>query len=684
MSVAEGELLWTPSAAFAANSNLARYMRWLAERGIAHDGYESLRHWSVTEPEAFWASIWAYFDVESTQPYERVMTAQPMPGTRWFPGARVNFARHVLRHEAVRRDEPAVLHRSELREPAALTWGELGTAVRAVATALRARGIVPGDRVVSYLPNIVETLVAMLATASIGAVWASAAPEFGASFVIDRFAQVAPKAIFVADGYRFAGKTFDRTGEARAIVAGLPSLEFAVTLPYLNPAAAFDLGALPAVAWGELVGTQAPSAEAFAFFGASENDPLWILFSSGTTGLPKAIVHPHAGILVETFKNLGFHANLGPASTMFFYTTTGWMMWNALVSSLVLGAKIVLYDGHPMHPGPDLLWSIAAETGATCLGSSPTFVKQMRDHGIVPRERFDFSALEQIFLSGSPSTPETFAWLYDNVKADFWVTSQSGGTEFCSGLAVAVPILPVYAGEIQARALGIDVRVWDEGGHDVVDEIGELVIAAPSPSMPLYLWNDPGDERYRATYFDRYPGVWRHGDFAKINARGGCYVYGRSDATLNRYGVRIGSAEIYRALEELPGVADALIVCLELPNGDFYMPLFVKPAAGTDADDALKKRIVGQLRSRCSPRHVPDDIHGVPAIPYTLSAKKMEIPVRRILAGFAPGAVVDRESLADPSSLDWYVAFAREAPQLAPFRTTVPPHSIRTNSGGPT
>jgi acetoacetyl-CoA synthetase len=668
VTVAEGELLWTPSATFAAQSNLGRYMRWLEGRGRTNADYEALRRWSVAEPDAFWSSLWDFFDVRSTQPYGRVVTGT-MPDARWFTGSRVNFTEHVLRHEAARRNEGAVLHRGEVRSPEQMTWGELGTAVRNVATALRARGIRPGDRVVSYMPNIAETVIAMLATAAIGATFASAAPEFGPRFVIERFEQIAPKAIFVADGYRFGGKAFDRSEEVRAIVAGLPTLELVVTLPYLNAVAGFAAGGA-AASWAEMVAEPSGAPESFAYAEVGEEHPLWILFSSGTTGLPKAIVHSHVGILLECYKNLGFHANLGPASTMFFYTTTGWMMWNALLSSLLLGAKIVLYDGHPMYPGPDLLWSIAAESKATCFGSSPTFVKQMRDHGLVPGKRFDLAPLQSIFLSGSPSTPETFAWLYENVKPDFWVTSQSGGTEFCSGLVVGVPILPVYAGEIQARTLGIDVRVWDDAGRDLVEGIGELVVTAPSPSMPLYLWNDPGGARYRASYFDRYPGVWRHGDFAKINARGGCYVYGRSDATLNRFGVRIGSAEIYRALEELGDVADSLIVCLELPNGDFFMPLFVRPASGATLDAALKTRIVAHLRQRCSPRHVPDEIHAVPAIPYTLSSKKMEIPVRRILAGFDPTTVVDRESLADPASLDWFVRFAHDAPQLAAFRSS--------------
>jgi acetoacetyl-CoA synthetase len=666
MTVIEGQLLWSPRPEFAAVSNIAHYMLWLAERGVHHEDYEALRRWSIEDPDAFWGSLWDYFAIASSRPYERVRTADAMPRTRWFPASLVNYAEHMLREAAVRPNDIAVEHRSEARPSGSMSWGELEAAVRSVATALRAHGIGPGDRVVAYLPNIVETLVAMLATTAIGATWASAAPEFGARFVIERFAQVTPSVILIADGYRFGGKTFDRRPEAAAIVAGLPTLRLVITLPLLDPRAAFAPTEAPQLTWSSLAATAPPAT--FAYERVGENHPLWVLFSSGTTGLPKAIAHAHAGILIECYKNLAFHANLGSASTMFLYTTTGWMMWNALVSSLLVGAKIVLYDGHPALPSPDVLWEIVAETKTTCMGSSPTFVKQMRDRGIVPRTAYDLEALQSVFLSGSPSTPETFAWFYENVAADLWVTSQSGGTEFCSGLLGGVPILPVYAGEIQARTLGIDVRVLDDDGNEQIDEIGELVVAAPAPSMPIFLWGDEDDDRYRATYFDRYPDVWRHGDFAKINARGGAYVYGRSDATLNRYGVRIGSAELYRALDELDGVTDALIVCLELPDGDFYMPLFVRAAPGRDVDDALRKRIIAHLRERCSPRHVPDEILGVPSIPYTLSAKKMEIPVRRILAGHDPLHVVDRESLADPSSLEWFVAFAQTEPRLASFR----------------
>ena len=669
MSIAEGELLWTPSAAFAERSNLAVYMRRLAERGRHFADYEALRSWSVRDPNSFWASVWEFFDVRSTQPYASVRSSANMPGTRWFTGARVNYAEHVLRHEETRATEIAVIARSEARADSTLTWGELGRAVRAVATALRARGVRKGDRVAAYLPNIPETLVAMLATVSIGAVWSSAAPEFGAPFVIDRFAQLEPTVLLVVDGYRFAGKDYDRSAEARSIVAGLPGVKLVVSLAYLRPDEQMTFAGA-SIAWTDLLANSGSRAAEFAYEGAGEDDPLWVLFSSGTTGLPKAIVHSHAGIIVESLKNLGFHADLRPSSTMFFYTTTGWMMWNALVSSLLLGARIVLYDGHPLFPNGERLWRIAAETGTTCFGCSPTFVKLMQQNGVAPGRICDLSALESVFLSGSPSTAETFAWMYDEVGRDLWVTSQSGGTEFCSGLCVGVPILPVYAGEIQARTLGIDVQVWDDRGRPSIDEVGELVVASPAPSMPLYLLGDDDGERYRATYFDRYPGAWWHGDFAKVNARGGCYVYGRSDATLNRHGVRIGSAEIYRALDELDGVADALIVCLELPEGGFYMPLFVRTAEGVALDDALRARIAGHLRERCSPRHVPDEIVAAPAIPYTLSAKKMEVPVRRILAGADRAGVAAREALADPAVLDWYVAFARSAPQLAPFLAT--------------
>jgi acetoacetyl-CoA synthetase len=655
----EGELLWTPDPAVAAQSAVARFMRFLDARGHRFETYEDLRRWSVTDLDGFWAAVWDFFEVRSSQPYARVLDRRTMPGAVWFEGARVNYAEHLLRHEeCAQAGETAIVHSSELRPLANMSWHELGGAVRTVATRLRALGVRPGDRVAAYMPNIPETVVAMLATIAVGAVWSSAAPEFGARTVIDRFAQIEPKLLLATDGYRFGGKDFDRASEVRAILAELPTVERVVWLPYLDPASRAPVaGAMP---WSELAGGPPVAANAFAYERVAHDHPLWVLFSSGTTGLPKPILHGHAGILVEHLKSTGLQQNLGPSSRMFFYTTTGWMMFNALVSALLQGASIVLYDGHPAHPGPALLWQLAADARATCFGASPTFVQLMQKAGIVPRERFDLSALTSVLLTGSPVTPESTAWFYDAVKRDLWVTSPSGGTELCAGLVGGSPLLPVYAGEIQTRLLGMDVHAWNERGEAVIGEVGELVVTSPMPSMPLRFMNDPGDVRYRETYFEHFPGVWRHGDFLKINERGGCYIYGRSDSTLNRYGVRIGSAEIYRAVERLDEIADSLVVCLELPGGGFFMPLFVKLADGVALDDALRQRIAAKLRSDCSPRHVPDDIYAVPAIPYTLTGKKMEIPVRRILAGTPPEKAASREAMMQPAALDWYIAFARD------------------------
>ena len=661
----EGRLLWTPDRAFAASTQVARFMEAQAARGRRFSSYEDLRRWSVTDLEGFWSAVWSFFDVRSDAPYERVLDGRAMPGTTWFPGARVNYAEHMLRYEErAAPGEAALVHSSELRPLAQTSWHELGAQVRTLATSLRELGVRPGQRVAAYMPTIPETAVAMLATIAVGGVWSSAAPEFGARTVIDRFAQIEPTVLFVADGYRFGGKDFDRIGEIRAILAELPSVRHVVWLRYLH-AEATTIPLDGAVAWSALFERKAPARDAFRYERLGSRDPLWILFSSGTTGLPKAIVHDHVGILVEHLKSTGLAQNLGPDSRSFFYTTTGWMMFNALLSALLQGASVVLYDGHPAHPSPRLLWQLCADARATSFGASPTYVQIMRKFGIEPRVEFDVSALTGVLLTGSPVTPEATAWFYDNVKRDLWVTSPSGGTELCAGLVGGTPLLPVRAGEIQARLLGMDVHAWNDAGEDVVDEVGELVVTSPAPSMPIAFWNDPDGTRYRETYFAHFPGVWRHGDFLKINERGGCYIYGRSDSTLNRFGVRIGSSEIYRTVEALDAVADSLIVCLELDGGGFYMPLFVKtssPAAAVDPS-ALRAQIVERLRADCSPRHVPDEIHVVPEIPYTLTGKKMEIPIRRILAGVAPEKVASRDAMMNPPALDWFVAFARARSQ---------------------
>jgi acetoacetyl-CoA synthetase len=657
-TVTEGTLLWTPSAELVASSHMRRYMDWLREhRGLTFAGYEQLRIWSITDPSGFWGSLWEYFAVESSTPYASVLAGDSMIAARWFEGCRLNYAEHLLRHEArAGHDEVAILYASELQPLAGMTWRELGEQVRKVATHLRSVGIQPGDRVVSFMPNIPETIIAMIACVAIGAVWSAASPEFGSPTVVDRFAQIQPTLLFAVDGYTFGGRAFNRVVEVRKIVDALPTLKHVVWIDELQPGKLPDPSWRP---WSELLAGEAIPPNAFKFFRGEWNHPLWIVFSSGTTGLPKAIVHGHAGMLLEHLKLVNLHFNLRPGARLFFYTTTGWMMWNIVVSSLLAGATAVLYDGNPTHPSPDLLWKIAAEAKVTHMGASPTFLGAMRSARLEPGRDYDLSALEMVTVSGSPCTPELFEWIYTAVKADVFVASQSGGTEICSAFVGAVPILPVYAGEIQERMLGMDVRVWNDAGQELSDEVGELVVTRAFPSMPLYFWDDPGNQRYLDAYFRAFRGVWRHGDFVKINSRGGCFVYGRSDSTLNRHGVRIGTAEIYRAMEKLPEVIDSLVVCCELDDGSFFMPLFVQLPRSAQLDDDLREMIRQQLRRDGSPRHVPDRIEQVEAIPYTLTRKKMEIPVRRILMGVPAERAASRDAMANPTALDPFVEFRR-------------------------
>ncbi|TXI85991.1 MAG: acetoacetate--CoA ligase [Cupriavidus sp.] len=662
--VREGDLLWEPSERIIESAPLTRFLRWLQEeRGLQFSDYEALRHWSVTDLEGFWSAVWEHYQVISETPHQAVLDRRVMPGARWFEGSRVNFAEHVLRYEAsVALDQVAIHHRAEARPPGELTWQQLGGQVRRLATRLRALGIQPGDRVVSYMPAVPETAVAMLATLSIGAVWSSAAPEFGSKTVIERFSQIQPKLMFAADGYHFAGKGFGRESEVRSIVAALASLEQVVWLRSLD--ADGPLPDLPSIiTWEEVLAGEDIAREQFRYERVPTDHPLWVVFSSGTTGLPKAIVHGHQGALLEYIKMMHLHMNLGPESVMFFYTTTGWIMWNVLLSSLLTGASIVLYDGSPVHPQADMLWNIAAETGVTCFGASPSYVQMMEKGDIVPKDRHNLSRLQAVSVSGAPATPETFEWCYRSIKRDIWVLSLSGGTEACGAFVGGVPTLPVHAGEMQARSLGMDVQVWSEDGarRNLVDEVGELVVASPFPSMPLKFWGDDDGARYHDAYFSTFPGVWRHGDYIKVNARGGCFIYGRSDSTLNRHGIRIGTAEIYRAVEQVEGIADSLIVCCEQSDGGFYMPLFVKLKPGHALDEGMKKRIAAKLRADCSPRHVPDEILQVPDVPYTLSGKKTEVPVRKLLMGASVDKVISRDALKNPSSIEWYAAFAGAA-----------------------
>src|SRR6266850_602987 len=576
MSVTEGELLWTPSAECFATSHLPPYLHWLErERGLTFVDYEELWRWSVSDIEAFWQSIWDYFKVRSSAPHTKVLASRKMPGADWFPGARLNYAEHILRHE--RPDAEALVHFSERTPITTLSWIDLGNRVRTLATELRTMGVKPGDRVAAYLPNGPEAVIALLATTSIGAIWSACGPDFGTRGVLERFSQLAPKVMFCVDGYQYAGKPFSRKAEIRDIIAGLPSLERVVYLPYLERNDREPLSK-NCVLWEELFKRPPVGAAEFTFEQVPFAHPLWILFSSGTTGLPKAIVHGHGGIILEQLKLMHFHMDLPRRGRMFFFTTTGWMMWNFLVSSLLVDVVPVLYDGNPAWPQADALWKVVEDTGTCFFGASPTYQQILEKNAIVPREHFALSKLTAIMLAGSPVSPECMKWFYDNVKQDLWVLTGSGGTDVCTGFTGGVQTLPVYAGEMQARSLGIAAHAFNAKGESVIDEVGELVITEPMPSMPVYFWNDPDNKKYRESYFQEFPGSWRHGDFFRVNGRGGCFVSGRSDATLNRHGVRIGTAEIYRSLATLPGVDDALIVNLDLPGGHFFMPLFVKLA----------------------------------------------------------------------------------------------------------
>ncbi len=660
--VREGDLLWTPGPDRVGRANLTAFARWLSrERGLDFDGYDAVWHWSVTDLDGFWQAVWDYCGIQASVPPTAVLGARTMPGADWFPGARLNYAQHVLRRE--RPGEDALYYQSETTPLAGLAWPDLANGVRVLATRLRAMGVRPGDRVASCMPNIPQTVIAMLATTSIGAVWASCSPDFGWRGVSDRFAQLAPKVLFCVDSYRYGGQDYDRSAEMAQIITLLPGLEQVIHVP--GPAGRAIAGTLRAQAWDELMDHPAVPAAEFEFEQVPFGHPLWILFSSGTTGLPKAIIHSHGGILIEQLKLQTFNMDLRPADRLFFYTTAGWMMWNFLVSSLLLGVRPLLYDGNPAYPDPGVLWEMAQNARVTLFGASPAYVDLLSKAGLVPAEKYDLSALDAVMLAGSPVSAQTAAWFYRNVKRDLWLHVGSGGTDVCTGFTGGVPTLPVYAGEHQARNLGVSAFAFNDRGEPVTGEVGEMVITQPMPSMPVRLWNDDDGELYRRTYFADFPGVWRQGDFFKVNERGGCFVLGRSDATLNRFGIRIGTAEIYAALESVEEVADALIVNLDLPGGGFFMPLFVTLTEGAVLDDALRGKIGERLRTQYTSRHVPDQIIEVPAIPATLTGKKMEVPVRKILLGARPDDAANRNAMANPQALD---AFARYASTQQDYR----------------
>jgi acetoacetyl-CoA synthetase len=656
-SVIEHQPLWEPSEEMRRSTELTRFMDWAGERhGRRFADYSELWQWSVDELEDFWADIWEFCGVRASKPYERVLASHEMPGTSWFEGAELNYAENVLLAD---RDPQAVaiVHTSELRPLRELTWGELSICVAEAAGGLRALGVVPGDRVVAYMPNILETVIAFLAVSSIGAVWSSAAPEFGARSVIDRFAQIEPKVLLTVDGYRHGGKDFDRTAVVRGILAELPTVEHVVVLPYLSPEVDPAAVAPDALAWSELLERgqgQEPRFEQLPF-----DHPLWVLYSSGTTGLPKAIVQSQGGILVEQLKKSRLHLDLRRGDRMFWFTTTGWMMWNFLIGCLHSDAAIVLYDGSPGHPDLGALWELAERARITCMGVSAGLLASTEKAGVRPAREYDLGALRAIGSTGSPLAPESFRWVYAEVGSDIWLFSTSGGTDVCTAFVGGCPLLPVYEGELQARMLGCAVEAWDEQGRSVIDEVGELVITEPMPSMPIYFWDDPDGERLRESYFSMFPGVWRHGDWIRITPRGGAVIYGRSDSTINRQGVRMGTSEIYRAAAAVEEVLDTLVVDVPRADGELSMILFVTLREGVVLDDELAARIKRRIREDCSPRHVPNEVRQIQEVPRTLSGKVLEVPVKRILMGADPSKAASVDSLANPASLDYFVELAK-------------------------
>ena len=616
--------------------------------------YNPLWEWSATEIEEFWASIWDFFSVQASTPYTEVLPDRAMPGANWFAGAELSYPEHIFRGK--NDADTAVLHASELRDLGEITWGELREQVAAAAAGLRALGVGPGDRVVAYMPNIPETLVAFLATSSIGAVWSSCSPDFGAASVVDRFAQIEPKVLFCVDGYRYGGRDFDRTNVVAGLQSVMPTLERTVVLPYLGPEP--DMTPLqPAITWGELLesGRGAP----LTFEHVPFDHPLWVLYSSGTTGLPKAIVQGHGGILLEQLKKLNLHVDAQEGDHLFWFTTTGWMMWNFLIGGLLTPASIVLYDGSPGHPDMGVLWDLAEGTGMTCFGTSASYIAACMKAGVEPGTGRNLSRLRSVGSTGSPLSPEGFEWVYQHVGRDTWLFSTSGGTDVCTAFVGGVPLLPVYRGELQGRALGAKVEAFDPDGNSIIDEVGELVITAPMPSMPLFLWGDDDGSHYRASYFDTYPGIWRHGDWIEITSRGSAVIYGRSDSTINRQGVRMGTSEIYRAVQGIPDVVDALVVDIPRPGTEGWMPLFVVLADSETLTDELTAEIKRRIRELCSPRHVPDVVYQIAEVPRTLSGKVLEVPVKRILTGTPPDQAASHDSLANPSSLDYFVELSR-------------------------
>jgi acetoacetyl-CoA synthetase len=644
------ELLWVPSEERVATSRMAQYLDWVNRDSDSRLlTYDDLWRWSVDDLDGFWRSLWDYFDIVASAPPTSVLGDRRMPGTQWFPAARLNWAENLLRHATDERLAIVSVH--EQAPPVEMSWAELTAQVASLAAELRALGVGPGDRVAAYLPNIPQTVVALLATASVGAIWSCCAPDFGTKGVIDRFQQIEPAVLIAVDGYRFGGKEVDRLDVVDELRERLPSVRHTVIVRNLAPDRALPAGT---VAFDTMTdGDDAPRYEQVPF-----DHPLWILYSSGTTGLPKGIVQSHGGILLEHLKMHALHFDLGADDRFFIYASTAWMVWNVLVTGLAVGATIITYDGNPAYPETDALFAICAERRVTRFGVGAAYLTLCEKAGSRPGDRYDLSALRAITSTGSPLPESAWRWVYDAVKRDLLLGSDCGGTDVCSAFIGTNPMLPVYAGEMQAPYLGVRIEAWSQDGRPVVGEVGEMVIAAPMPSMPVTLWNDPDGARLREAYFDAFPGVWRHGDWMTVTENGTYVVHGRSDSTINRGGVRMGSADIYAAVNSLPEIADSLVIGAELPDGAYYMPLFVVLAPGAELSDDVVRRIQRSIRQHVSPRHVPDDIVEAPGAPVTVTGKRLEIPIKKLLQGVTEDRALNRATVANPNVLDWYIDFA--------------------------
>jgi acetoacetyl-CoA synthetase len=662
--------LWSMLPSAKPSTRISRYMRWLRRHyQLDFETYETLYEWSITQPAEFWQSIWQYFNIQSYTPYKQILSDDAMPHARWFEGATLNYAEHIFNGKSDL--GPAIKFLSEDTPLSILRWDELEKQVASMAAFLKQNNVKKGDRVVGYLPNIPEAVVVFLAAASLGAIWSSASPDFGTASVIDRFAQIEPKILIAADGYRYGGKAFNRVATITEIATQLPTLTQVIVVPFLDKSFQEFPESVPFsyTIWQNAL-NNTEGVGKLKFEPVEFSHPLYILFSSGTTGIPKAIVHGHGGILLEHSKYLAFHNDLRAGETFFWYSTTGWMMWNFAVSSLLLGGTLLIYDGSPAYPSLDFLWKLAQNAPIHHFGTSAPFLVSCMKAGFdTKQEKIKLPQLRSIGSTGSPLPNEAFPYVYQHIKKDVWLASISGGTDVCTAWVGGCVLLPVVEGEIQCRTLGCAMESWDEMGNPILNEVGEMVVTKPMPSMPVFFWKDENFEKYTSSYFEMYPSVptesgfhsrsiWRHGDWLKTTDRQSLIIFGRSDATLNRQGIRIGTAEIYRVLDGIKELKDALIVNLELDGGEHFMPLFVVCTEGVTFDDSLKKKINKSLREAYSPRHVPDAIIAVSDIPYTISGKKLEAPVKKILMGVPLSKAANLGSVRNPSAFDFFVDFA--------------------------